>query len=99
EKTTSTSEEVACVALTTISRKQGHYGRCFLQKDMTESMLPYYFQCPVKILDYLDTNVPPPNESAREWRRRCREYHAKRKKGARLADGARIRFKTPLKFT
>lgn len=50
----------------------------FFYKDMDETMLPYYFDCPKSILDLLS---PTDNESALEWRRKCRERIAEKKSG------------------
>lgn len=48
----------------------------FSYKDMTETMYPFYFDCPVEILNLLtETN----NEYALEWRKKCRENHARKK--------------------
>jgi len=45
----------------------------FGYKDMTETMGPYYWDCPVEILDLL---TPAENAFAVEWRRKCRERAA-----------------------
>jgi hypothetical protein len=42
-------------------------------KDMDESMGPYYFSCPLSLLDGASE---PVNESAREWRDNVRKWHA-----------------------
>ena len=39
-------------------------------KDMTESMLPYYFDCPKSIIKVLS---PTDNENANIWRNKCLE--------------------------
>lgn len=48
----------------------------FGYKDMDESMCPYYFDCPAGILKLLS---PTDNESANEWRARCRQKAAEKK--------------------
>lgn len=48
----------------------------FGYKDMDETMLPFFYDCPVGILKLLS---PTDNESANEWRKRCKET-AERKK-------------------
>ena len=65
-------------------------------KEMSESSLPYVFNCPERILKLLD---PPRNENAAEWRRTCRAHRTK-KRTARKAfqDGIVIRFEKPLAF-
>lgn len=52
----------------------GHYN--FGYKDIPETMLPYYYDCPDRILDILD---PPENEDALKWRTRCREINTSRR--------------------
>lgn len=42
----------------------------FGYKDMSEDMLPYYFDCPKTILNLL---TPTENENALKWRGKCRE--------------------------
>ncbi len=48
----------------------------FGYKDMDETMLPYFYDCPVGILKLL---TPTDNENSNEWRKRCMEA-AERKK-------------------
>lgn len=59
------------VMLTSVDNRE------FLYKDMDETMLPYSYDCPVTILNLLS---PTDNESAIEWRERCRTQHELRKK-------------------
>ena len=60
------------VALTSVNSKE----QCnFAYKDMSEDMLPFYYDCPMSILNLLS---PTDCESALEWRRRCRENHAQK---------------------
>jgi len=47
----------------------------FGYKDMDETMLPYSFNCPAKILDLL---TPTENEYALKWRAKCREQLSKK---------------------
>lgn len=61
---------MVCHFLTSIS------GNNFSYKDMDETMIPCYYDCPESILKLLsDTN----NENALEYRRLCREKRRKRK--------------------
>jgi hypothetical protein len=53
-----------------------HPGHGWGYKDLTESMHPYYYTCP---LSYLET-VPVACE---EWREQVREYHDKKRKSKR----------------
>ena len=48
----------------------------FGYKDMDESMCPFYFDCPAGIIKLLS---PTDNESANEWRERCRSRAAEKK--------------------
>ena len=76
------------VVITQVDRKTGE----FYYKDMSEDMLPYYFDCPLSILKLLS---PTDNESALEWRKQCREKAERKKSPTALANlpiGARIRF-------
>lgn len=76
-------EVIGAVALTQMCKGEFRY------KDMEESMLPYYFDCPVGILNLL---TPTDNENANEWRRLCREKHAKKKERAPIPVGTVIEF-------
>lgn len=86
----------AGVALVSISRRHGEE---FGHKDMSEDMGPFYYNCPLRILDRLtETN----NEQALTWRAKCREAAALRSasnKGPKLAAGQRVRFAEPIKFS
>lgn len=42
----------------------------FFYKDMSEDMIPYYFDCPKSVLKELSSTD---NENALEWRRQCAE--------------------------
>lgn len=59
-------------------------------KPMDESMGPYYYTCPLRIIDAADA---PVNELARAWREKVRAYHAARrtKAAANRAKLAEIR--------
>lgn len=43
-------------------------------KDMDETMHPYYYDCPLRLLD-----ATKPDGEESEWRKAVRAYHAKRK--------------------
>jgi len=60
------------LAVYLLQRSQGSWG----YKDMDESMMPYYFDCPVS---YLDAADEPVGESASEWRAEVRRLAAERK--------------------
>lgn len=52
-----------------------HDGCIWGYKDMDETMHPYYYDCPAGILALL---TPTDNDSANEWRERCRRRIAER---------------------
>ena len=58
------------------SKKTGE----FSYKDMSEDVGPFYYDCPVRILDKLDQLAPNPGALADGWRVRCRAKHAEKKK-------------------
>lgn len=63
----------AAVVLTAVHRND----YCnFGYKDMSETWGPIESKCPASILKLL---TPPANEDAKEWRKRCYDYHAKQK--------------------
>ena len=68
-------------------------GGQFSYKDMTECMGPYYWDCPARLLDQLDRLAPNPGQSALDWRAKCREKLAvKRKPKPKLAPGQIVTF-------
>lgn len=75
-----------------IGRDQG-----FLSyKDMSEDMGPYQYNCPLHILDKLS---PTTDKWANEWRRGCRNYHAKHKSQKQIPSGSIVKFSHPIKFS
>lgn len=72
--------------------KYNKEGNNITTKVMHESEMPYYFDCPKRILRRLS---PTLNQCAIEWRERC---EAKARK-ARLKVGQKIKFDKLLKFT
>lgn len=50
----------------------------FAYKDMDETMLPFYYDCPARILDFLDTHAPATEGNAQAWRARCRQRLAEK---------------------
>jgi len=62
---------------------------------MTETMGPYQYDCPERILKLL---TPTDNEYALKWRERCWENIRKRKSRPRLTEGAVIEFAEPISF-
>lgn len=85
----------AGVALISISRRPCEE---FGYKGMSEDMGPYYYNCPLRILDKL---TPTTNAIALEWRAKCRATAALRStkgKGPKLVAGQRVRFAEPIRF-
>ena len=54
----------------------GVNGGEFRYKEMTEDEHPYYFSCPISILNAL---TPTTNENANAWRQKCMEEYSKKK--------------------
>ena len=63
-------------------------GLTFGYKDMSETMGPYAWTCPMRIIEAL---TPTDNEYANGWRTKVREYHARRAALPKLAEGMRLR--------
>ena len=79
----------ATVAITRTYRKD-YYN--FSYKDIDETMGPFFYDCPKRILDLL---TPTDDECANRWRKKCREkLQAKREKKTKgtLPIGSVIRF-------
>jgi len=86
------NEIVALVVRVNFHR--GYYN--FSYKDMDETMMPYYFDCPERILKLL---TPTTNENSIEWRKRCWENVNKRKSKPKLKIGDVLKFHKPIRFT
>lgn len=73
------SENLHCVygavILTAYVKERGE----FLTKGMSESMIPYAYDCPKRILDML---TPADDANAKEWRKLCEERRAQKRKDA-----------------
>lgn len=79
----------AVVCLTSIDMKD-YFN--FAYKDMDETCGPYECKCPLSILKLL---TPTENEWANNWRKKCYEYHEKKKTNmnpSTLPIGTKIRF-------
>ncbi|NJM50250.1 MAG: hypothetical protein HC843_04650 [Sphingomonadales bacterium] len=63
-------------------------------KDMDETMGPYHYNCPSKILNMLS---PTENESAKEWRAKCRENSKLTDQPTPKHDDI-VKFAAPIKF-
>jgi hypothetical protein len=71
----------------------------FCYKEMTEDCEPYYYDCPVAILDLL---TPTDNASANTWRAKCRDNLARkatlRKTASAVKIGDVVTFARPVKY-
>lgn len=67
----------------------------FGYKDMDETMLPYYFNCPEKILNML---TPTTNEQSMKWRDECRNVQKMRKELRKLEVDTVIELDPPIQF-
>ena len=74
-----------------------HFGKGefnFAYKNMMEDMLPYYYNCPKRILDIVEQSKPY-NDNSKVWRERCHKVIERRN----LLDyGKVIKFKEPFSF-
>jgi hypothetical protein len=66
-------------------------------KEMGESVHPYYYDAPKKLLDKLDALFPPCNDNAKIWREACRK-RAEKKKSAKLSIGDKVKFANAMSF-
>jgi hypothetical protein len=64
-------------------------------KDMSEEMMPYYFDAPIKMLDKLD-KMTPVSGNAKQWRDTCRAEKLKTK--VKVEDGSLLKFAKALNF-
>lgn len=81
-------------AVTRISLN-GEDGFRFGYKDMEESMNPFYYDCPIGILNLL---TETDSEYANKWRKGVREYHEKQKKRRNKSLG-KLPLGTVIEFT
>ena len=72
------TEEVFAVIFLTHTRQNFW----FSYKDMDETAGPFNYDCPVSILKLL---TPTKYENAKEWRKKCYEYHNKRKENKTIS--------------
>ena len=84
---------VLAEALVVLTRKEDGW---IYHKEMGETVMPYYFDAPKKLLDKLDALYPPFNENAIKWRTICREEANKKK--VKLKYGDVIKFSKTMRF-
>jgi len=68
----------------------------FGYKDMDETMGPYRYDCPERILKLL---TPTDHEQAKKWREKCWENIRMKKARPRLKKGMVIKFDSPVEFS
>jgi len=92
DKKTGISLSEAIVILTRKDRDGWTY-----YKEMGETVHPYYYDAPKRLLDKLDALYPPLNENSTIWRANCRSQISKAK--VKLKNGDIVRFSSPMTFT
>jgi hypothetical protein len=77
----------------------GYYPKSYYNfgyKDMCESMGPYSYNCPERILNLL---TPTDSEDANEWRELCWERINRKKNQPKFKKGDIVEFEKPIRFT
>jgi hypothetical protein len=91
----SAAERVQVYGVVVKTERKNTYPRSqyvdFYYKDMDESMQPYSYDCPVRMLDLLDRLAPAtePASGAYKWRAACRQHHAEKTASRRAKAEAR----------
>jgi len=67
-------------------------------KDMDESMNPFYYNCPARILELAEKSEPI-NECAKEWRKKVRKTLSNKEKAKSLEVGTVIKFPRTFRFS
>ena len=67
----------------------------FNYKDMDETMEPYAYNCPERILDIL---TPTDNDNANTWRSKCRLVIKQKKDRPKFKAGDKLEFEEPIRF-
>ena len=80
-------------ALVILTRKEKGW---IYTKEMGETVHPYYYDAPKRLLDKLDALYPPLNDNAIAWRANCRSQVSKAK--IKLKNGDIVRFASPMTF-
>jgi hypothetical protein len=81
-------------ALIILTRKENDW---IYFKEMGETVHPYYYDAPKKLLDKLDALFPPFNDNAKAWRDACRAK-ATKTKSAKLVIGDVVKFAKEMSF-
>jgi hypothetical protein len=80
-----THEGKRLIGLFLLGKSNGRWG----YKDMDETMHPYYYDCPLRLID---TATEPLNENATKWRETVREYWKKKASKPQPVVGLRIKY-------
>lgn len=80
-------------AMIILTRKEGDW---IYFKEMGETVHPYYYDAPKKLLEKLDSLYPPFNDNAKAWRDACRKRSVKSK--VKLKIGDVVKFAKPMQF-
>lgn len=88
------TDEVFCFIALIDCKGDGDFN--FGYKDMQDSMHPYVFNCPERILKLL---TPTDNEDATAWRNACLERIKQRKEKNEIPTGSIIKFKDTYTFS
>jgi len=86
------SEHGRAIVLFLLSKDRGGGWGC---KDMTESMGPAYYTCPLSFLDAVPVADGP---YAADWRNKVRAYHANKAKRTKVKVGNVVRFTDGCRF-
>lgn len=86
-----TGERIIWAAVILIEHRPKDPNYNFGWKDMDESVQPFYYNCPARILDLL---TPTENESSNCWRKACRDNIEKRKIVKNLPAGTVLEYGT-----
>lgn len=65
-------------------------------KEMGETVMPYYYDAPLKLIKKLNALGEPFNDNARQWRAKCMEVASKPK--VKVKYGDLLKFSSALKF-
>ncbi|MAT51450.1 MAG: hypothetical protein CMK32_09740 [Porticoccaceae bacterium] len=83
------------IVVVKLSKHTDEYGLHIGTKPIDESSHPYYYDCPLRLLDKAD---PPVNDDAARWREEVRRRASARNRVRRIKDGERIKLAAPLNY-
>ena len=87
-----TKQSIICVSLVSLCKDKWGY------KGMDETMEPYYYNCPQKILKLAEESEPI-SDNAKHWRDKCWETIKRKKEVKAIKVGTILTFKKPFSFT